>query len=135
MRARSRNGASKLDHHGRPPVETIADRRLRRLRLGEEYHLTAVGGLAALSLDALSSVAYGPEAIVLGLVAGGTFILQSNASAEEVWAELPVKARQTIRDRKIRFFIIDAFAVAKKNAPTPELATRMMGIALSLIHI
>ncbi len=66
---------------------------------------------------------------LLGLVAGGTFILQSSATAEEVWAELPVKARQTIRDRKIRFFIIDAFAVAKKNAPTPELATRMMGIA------
>jgi pyruvate-ferredoxin/flavodoxin oxidoreductase len=66
---------------------------------------------------------------LLGLVVGGTFILQSNASTEEVWAELPAKARQTIRDRKIRFFIIDAFAVAKKNAPTPELATRMMGIA------
>jgi hypothetical protein len=34
--------------------------------------LTAIGGLAALSLDALSSVAYGPEAIVLVLVAAGT---------------------------------------------------------------
>jgi hypothetical protein len=33
--------------------------------------LTALGGLAALSLDALSSVAYGPEAIVLVLVAAG----------------------------------------------------------------
>ena len=30
-----------------------------------------MGGLAAMSLDALSSVAYGPEAIVLGLVAAG----------------------------------------------------------------
>jgi len=29
-------------------------------------------GLAALSLDALSSVAYGPEAIVLVLVAAGS---------------------------------------------------------------
>ncbi len=66
---------------------------------------------------------------LLGLAAGGTFILQSSATAEEVWAELPPKARQTIRERKIRFFIVDAFAVAKKNAPTPELATRMMGIA------
>jgi amino acid transporter len=37
----------------------------------DAHKLTAVGGLAALSLDALSSVAYGPEAIVLGLVAGG----------------------------------------------------------------
>jgi hypothetical protein len=31
----------------------------------ESHRLTALEGLAALSLDALSSVAYGPEAIVL----------------------------------------------------------------------
>jgi pyruvate-ferredoxin/flavodoxin oxidoreductase len=64
-----------------------------------------------------------------GLAAGGTFILQSSASPEEVWAELPPQARQTIREKKINFLVIDAFAVAKKHAPTPELATRMMGIA------
>ncbi len=50
----------------------IADRRVRRHQRGDKYRLTAVGGLAALSLDALSSVAYGPEAIVLVLVAAGT---------------------------------------------------------------
>ena len=66
---------------------------------------------------------------LLGLVAGGTFILQSSASAQEVWQELPAQARKTIREKEINFFIIDAFAVAKKHAPTPELATRMMGIA------
>ena len=38
---------------------------------GDKDHLTSFGGLAALSLDALSSVAYGPEAIVLVLVAAG----------------------------------------------------------------
>jgi amino acid transporter len=38
---------------------------------GNKDHLTSFGGLAALSLDALSSVAYGPEAIVLVLVAAG----------------------------------------------------------------
>lgn len=64
-----------------------------------------------------------------GLVEGGTFIMQSNATPEEVWQELPPQARKTIREKKINFFIIDAFAVAKRNAPTPELATRMMGIA------
>jgi amino acid transporter len=42
----------------------------------EEHHrLTAVEGLAALSLDALSSVAYGPEAILVVLVAGGALAL------------------------------------------------------------
>ena len=64
-----------------------------------------------------------------GLAEGGTFILQSSDTPEEVWAELPPQARKTIREKKINFFIIDAFAVAKRNAPTPELATRMMGIA------
>ncbi len=64
-----------------------------------------------------------------GLVAGGTFIMQSNSTAEEVWTDLPPQARKTIREKKINFFIIDAFAVAKRHAPTPELATRMMGIA------
>jgi amino acid transporter len=38
---------------------------------GERERLTALGGLAALSLDALSSVAYGPEAILVVLVAAG----------------------------------------------------------------
>src|SRR5579859_3104558 len=43
---------------------------------GNKDHLTAFGGLAALSLDALSSVAYGPEAIVLVLVAAGVSALR-----------------------------------------------------------
>jgi amino acid transporter len=37
----------------------------------ERHRLTAVQGLAALSLDALSSVAYGPEAILVVLIAAG----------------------------------------------------------------
>jgi amino acid transporter len=37
----------------------------------ERHRLTALQGLAALSLDALSSVAYGPEAILIVLVAAG----------------------------------------------------------------
>src|SRR5271170_6020325 len=50
----------------------IVDRRLRRHHKGDSHRLTALGGIAAMSLDALSSVAYGPEAIVLGLIAAGT---------------------------------------------------------------
>jgi pyruvate-ferredoxin/flavodoxin oxidoreductase len=64
-----------------------------------------------------------------GLVEGGTFILQSQLSPAEVWKELPPSARKTIRDRKIEFYVLDGFAVAKKHAPTPELEVRMMGIA------
>jgi amino acid transporter len=46
---------------------------IRRPEDREERHrLTAFEGLAALSLDALSSVAYGPQAIVIVLAAAGT---------------------------------------------------------------
>ncbi|MGD0198404.1 MAG: APC family permease [Solirubrobacteraceae bacterium] len=52
----------------------------RRRRAGkhadEGHELSTFGGLAALSLDALSSVAYGPEAMVLVLVAAGTGALR-----------------------------------------------------------
>jgi len=42
----------------------------------EGHELSVPGGLAALSLDALSSVAYGPEAMVLVLVAAGAGALR-----------------------------------------------------------
>jgi pyruvate-ferredoxin/flavodoxin oxidoreductase len=64
-----------------------------------------------------------------GLVDGGSFVLQSNLTPLEVWRELPKNARETIRKKKIKMFIVDGFAVAKRHAPTPELETRMMGIA------
>jgi amino acid transporter len=53
-------------HHHR-----IVERRLRRHHRGDSHRLTALGGISAMSLDALSSVAYGPEAIVLGLITAG----------------------------------------------------------------
>lgn len=64
-----------------------------------------------------------------GLVEGGTFIIQSDESPEEFWAHLPQKAKQTIRDRHIKLFILDAFKVAKNHAPDESLEIRMMGVA------
>ncbi|GHD50289.1 putative amino acid permease [Streptomyces mirabilis] len=55
---------------------------------GDKYHLTSVEGLAALSLDALSSVAYGPEAIVLVLIAAGTGALPATLPVTFVIAGL-----------------------------------------------
>ncbi|WP_242613771.1 APC family permease [Herbihabitans rhizosphaerae] len=52
--------------------EQLPDTRPKE-RPKERHRLTVVGGLAALSLDAMASVSYGPEAIVLVLaLAGGT---------------------------------------------------------------
>jgi pyruvate-ferredoxin/flavodoxin oxidoreductase len=64
-----------------------------------------------------------------GLVEGGTFILQSDQTPEQAWRGLPRYARRTIRERRIRFLIVDAFDVARAHAPSPDLQLRMMGIA------
>jgi len=59
-----------------PTSRKVAPRLPQRHGEGTKDHLTSLGGLAALSLDALSSVAYGPEAIVLVLVAAGASALR-----------------------------------------------------------
>jgi amino acid transporter len=66
----------------------------------EKHRLTAVQGLAALSLDALSSVAYGPEAILVVLVAAGTaglhYSLPVTGAIIVLLAALVVSYRQVI---------------------------------------
>ena len=64
-----------------------------------------------------------------GLSEDGTLIMQSHHTPLEVWKELPAHARKTIRERRIHLYIVDAFGVAKKHAPAPDLEIRMMGIA------
>ncbi len=64
-----------------------------------------------------------------GLAEGGTFVMQSDRTPEDVWRDLPKRARRTIRERRIRLLVLDAFGVARRHAPQVELETRMMGIA------
>jgi amino acid transporter len=60
----------------RPSVGEPPERRPHRARRGkhaeEGHELGVFGGLAALSLDALSSVAYGPQAMIAVLILAGT---------------------------------------------------------------
>ncbi|GAA2800044.1 APC family permease [Streptomyces showdoensis] len=67
---------------------------------GARHRLTAVTGLAALSLDAMASVAYGPEAIVLVLAAAGAhglgFTLPVTLAIAGLLAVLVASYRQVI---------------------------------------
>ncbi|BCM71147.1 MULTISPECIES: APC family permease [Streptomyces] len=67
---------------------------------GERHRLTAVTGLAALSLDAMASVAYGPEAIVLVLAAAGAhglgFTMPVTLAVAALLAVLVASYRQVI---------------------------------------
>src|SRR5579862_6128886 len=66
----------------------------------ERERLTVVGGLAALSLDALSSVAYGPEAILVVLVTAGAgaigYALPITIAIVVLLAALVISYRQVI---------------------------------------
>src|SRR5580693_3955324 len=74
------------------------------VRTGEDqedrHRLTAFEGLAALSLDALSSVAYGPQAIVIVLAAAGAtalgYTLPVTIAITVLLAVLVVSYRQVI---------------------------------------
>lgn len=53
---------------------------------------------------------------VLGSAAeGATFLLNSPFSAQEIWDHLPKPIEQTIIDKKLKFYVIDAYAVANKT--------------------
>ncbi len=89
----------------------------RRGKHTEEGHdLGVIKGLAALSLDALSSVAYGPEAIMLALAAAGTgalsAVLPISAVITAMLAILVVSYTQVIAAHPEGG---GAYAVAKAN--------------------
>ncbi len=64
-----------------------------------------------------------------GLAEGGVFVIQSDLSPESFWLTLPAQARATILERKIKVFVLDAFAVAREEASDVELRYRMQGAA------
>lgn len=65
-----------------------------------------------------------------GLRPGGTVFLQSSLRPEQVWASLSPAAQATIRERRLRLFMLDSFRIAKETSSRPELQIRMQGIAL-----
>ena len=65
-----------------------------------------------------------------GLKEGGVFIIQRDQpSPDQVWSEIPERYQQTIVDKKIRLFYLDAFKIAREEATDSELQLRMQGIA------
>jgi amino acid transporter len=85
----------------------------------ERHRLTALEGLAALSLDALSSVAYGPEAILIVLVAAGVaglrYQLPITVAIVVLLAVLVISYRQVIEAFPTGG---GAYAVAKQHLGT-----------------
>ncbi|MGA2176758.1 MAG: pyruvate:ferredoxin (flavodoxin) oxidoreductase [Verrucomicrobiota bacterium] len=59
------------------------------------------------------------------LVPGGTFLLNSPFSREEIWPRLPTPVQQALLDCKARFFVIDATSVARASGMGGRINTIM----------
>ncbi|HET6440012.1 MAG TPA: pyruvate:ferredoxin (flavodoxin) oxidoreductase [Anaeromyxobacter sp.] len=56
---------------------------------------------------------------------GATFLLNAPYPAEQVWDRLPREVQQQIVDKKLRFFVIDAYKVARDNGMGVRINTVM----------
>ncbi len=56
---------------------------------------------------------------------GGTFLLNSPYKTEEVWDKLPRKMQETIINKKINFYVIDGYRVAKEAGMGHRINTVM----------
>jgi pyruvate-ferredoxin/flavodoxin oxidoreductase len=56
---------------------------------------------------------------------GGVFLLNSLYGPKEVWGKLPREVQQTIIEKKLRFFVIDAYEVAQRTGMGGRINTIM----------
>lgn len=66
-----------------------------------------------------------------GILEGGAIFMQiSKTDPAEIWADIPPKSQQVIREKNLRVFAADAALIAREEAPIPDLSVRMQGIVL-----
>ena len=66
---------------------------------------------------------------------GATFLLNSPFSAQEVWQHLPLTAQQQITDKQLRFFVLDAYCIARAAGLGGRISTIMQMAFFSLTGI
>jgi pyruvate-ferredoxin/flavodoxin oxidoreductase len=73
---------------------------------------------------------------VLGVAApGATFLLNSPHGPDEVWAQLPEQTRRQIVDNQLRFYVVDAYAVAKEAGLGERINTVMQTCFFALAGV
>ena len=66
---------------------------------------------------------------------GATFLLNSPYGADEVWDTLPAKVQQTIIDKKLKFYVVDAYRVAREAEMGVRINTVMQTCFFKLANI
>ncbi len=63
--------------------------------------------------------------MVKNLVPGGTFLLNTPFSREEIWSRLPTPVQKTLLEKKVKFYVIDATKVARDSGMGGRINTIM----------
>ena len=66
---------------------------------------------------------------------GGVFLLNSIYGKDEVWAHLPVEVQSAIIDKKLKFYIIDAYEVAGKTGMGTRINTIMQTCFFAISNV
>ena len=83
-----------------------------------------------ISLDSWS------DTTTLSLAArGATFLLNSPWSPEEVWDRLPRPVQQVILDKELKFFVVDAYSLARELGLGVRINTIMQAAFFALSGI
>ncbi len=63
--------------------------------------------------------------VLENIVEGGTFLLNSPYPQDEVWNQLPKRMQEQIIEKKLNFYVIDAYTVAKNTGMGARINTIM----------
>jgi pyruvate-ferredoxin/flavodoxin oxidoreductase len=63
--------------------------------------------------------------VLTGAEPGATFLLNASFGPDEIWNHLPRKVQQTIIDKKLKFYVIDAYSVAREAGMGSRINTIM----------
>lgn len=66
---------------------------------------------------------------------GATFLLNAPYSPDEVWSKVPKKVQQQIIDKKLKFYSIDAYKVARENGMGNRINTVMQTCFFAISEI
>lgn len=66
---------------------------------------------------------------------GGTFLLNSPYSAEEVWGQLPAEVQQSIIDKQLKFYVIDGVRLGNEIGLGPRINVIMQTAFFAISNI
>lgn len=66
---------------------------------------------------------------------GGVFLLNAPYAADEVWNYLPVPTQRAIIEKSLRFYVIDAYAVARDNGMGNRINTVMQTCFFAISNV